>query len=91
MGKHKHMVLTAALVIATTLAVAGLSFAATEAFTKDQAITTALQTHPGKIVKAYKDVERGQEVWEVKIQGDDGKEWELYYDMSGNLVKEDAD
>lgn len=91
MGKHKQLVVAATLITAATLAVAGLSFAATKSFSKDQAITTALETHPGKIVKAYKEIKQGQEVWEVTINGDDGKKWELYYDMSGNLIKEDAD
>lgn len=59
--------------------------------TKDQAITIALESHPGKILKAYRNVKQGQDVWEVKIEGDDGKEWELYYDMAGNLIAEDAD
>jgi uncharacterized membrane protein YkoI len=80
------------LMVFTLLLVASFSIAGSAAMvTKDQAITMALESHPGKILKAYRDVKGGQDVWEVKIEGDDGKEWELYYDMAGNLVAEDAD
>ena len=61
-------------------------------FTKEQAIEKALAAHPGDVEKAYGEKKRGKEVWEIKIEGDDGKEWELYYDArSGELVKADSE
>lgn len=51
----------------------------------------ALKAHPGKVTKAYKDRKNGKETWEVKIKGDDGKKWEVYYDMkTGVLVAEEG-
>jgi uncharacterized membrane protein YkoI len=92
MSRIVKPVLAVLLVVFSTLFVMGFSVAAEAAMvTKDQAITMALKTHPGKVLKAYKEVKKGQDVWEVSIDGDDGKEWELYYDMAGNLIAEDAD
>ncbi len=79
----------AALTVVTVLSVS-LALA-TDAFTKEQAIERALQAHPGKVEKAYQETKKGQEVWEVQIEGDDGKKWELYYTMDGKLLKEKAD
>jgi uncharacterized membrane protein YkoI len=92
MNKINKPIFAVLLVVFSTLFVAGFSVAAdTTMLTKDQAINMALESHPGKVVKAYKEVKRGQDVWEVKVNGKDGKEWELYYDMAGNLVAENAD
>lgn len=49
--------------------------------TKDQAIAMAQKAHPGKVIKAYEDTKKGKKTWEVKIQGDDGKKWEIHYDI----------
>ncbi len=57
-------------------------------FTQERAVEQALRAHPGKMTKAYREMNRGQEVWEVKISGEDGKEWKIYYDMEGNAIKE---
>lgn len=66
--------------------------AATTGITKEQAVETALKAHPGEVTKAYKDRKNGKETWEVKIKGDDGKKWEVYYDIkTGALVAEEAD
>ena len=62
--------LVAALVLQVALA-AGIS--------KEQAIEQALLAHPGAVEKAYEETKRGVEVWEVKINGDDGNEWKSYY------------
>ena len=60
--------------------------------TKEQAVEMALKAHPGEVTKAYKDTKNGKKAWEVKIKGDDGKKWEVYYDIkTGELVAEDAD
>lgn len=78
-------------------ALSALAFAAVAAdtpapITKEQAIAMALAEHPGKVTKAYQETKRGKDLWEVKIDGDDGREWELYYDAAtGELVKAEAD
>lgn len=97
---------TVAFVLATTLATATLATetkdatpgvnppaaTATAGITKEQAVDMALKAHPGKVTKAYKDRKNGKETWEVKIKGDDGKKWEVYYDMkTGDLVAEEGD
>lgn len=65
---------------------------ATTAITKEQAVEMALKAHPGKVTKAYEDTKKGKKTWEVKINGDDGKKWEVYYEIAtGKLVAEEAD
>ena len=60
--------------------------------TKDQAIAMALKAHPGQVTKAYEDTKKGKKTWEVKIKGDDGKKWEVYYEIAtGQLIAEEAD
>ncbi|MDG4594732.1 MAG: PepSY domain-containing protein [Candidatus Contendobacter sp.] len=60
--------------------------------TKEQAIQMALKAHPGEVTKAYEDTKKGKKTWEVKIKGNDGKKWEVYYDIkTGELVAEEAD
>lgn len=62
------------------------------AITKEQAAEMALEAHPGKVTKVYEDTKKGKKTWEVKITGDDGKKWEVYYEIAtGNLVAEEAD
>jgi uncharacterized membrane protein YkoI len=47
----------------------------------------ALKAHPGKVTKAYEDGHKGKQTWEVKITGDDGKKWKVYYEIAtGALV-----
>jgi len=66
--------------------------ATTTAITKEQAVEMALKAHPGKVTKAYEDTKKGKKTWEVKIKGDDGKKWEVYYEIAtGQLVAEEAD
>lgn len=65
---------------------------ATTAITKEQAVEMALKAHPGKVTKAYEDTKKGKKTWEVKIKGDDGKKWEVYYEIAtGELVAEEED
>jgi len=41
----------------------------------------------GKVTKAYEDTHKGKKTWEVRISGDDGKKWEVYYEIAtGALV-----
>jgi len=55
--------------------------------TKEQAVEMATKAHPGKVTKAYEDTHKGKQTWEVKIDGEDGKKWKVYYDMkTGELV-----
>jgi uncharacterized membrane protein YkoI len=76
----------AALAVVTALSVS-LTLAA-DALTKEQVTKMALESHPGKVVKAYEETRKGQKVWEVQVKGDDGQQWELYYSMDGKLVDE---
>lgn len=65
---------------------------ATTAITKEHAVEMALKAHPGKVTKAYEDTKKGKKTWEVKIKGDDGKKWEVYYEIAtGELVAEEED
>lgn len=65
---------------------------ATSAITKEQAIEMALKAHPGKVTKAYEDNHKGKKTWEVKIKGDDGKNWQTYYEITtGALVDDKQD
>lgn len=103
----RHTLYAATLVITTTFA-ATATLAAEEpktvlqpttvatpaatAITKEQAVEMALKAHPGKVTKAYEDTKKGKKTWEVKINGDDGKKWEVYYEIAtGKLVAEEAD
>ena len=65
--------------------------AAKHEITKKQAEKMALKAHPGKVTKAYEDTTRRYKTWEVKIKGDDGNKWEMYYEIAtGELVAEEA-
>jgi uncharacterized membrane protein YkoI len=82
----------AALALAATEGNVAEPGAAAQGISKEQAIEMALRVHPGEVEKAYKETKRGVETWEVKIQGDDGYEWELYYAVAdGELIKEEKD
>ena len=95
----KRLILTTALTI--TSAFGALALASDDdrqpqdgdyAFSKEQAVEMALMDHPGQVEKAYLEHKRGQDLWEVKIDGDDGKEYEVYYDANtGEHVKTDID
>ena len=41
--------------------------------------------------RAYEDTKKGKKTWEVKIDGADGKKWEVYYEIkTGELVAEES-
>jgi uncharacterized membrane protein YkoI len=102
----RHLLSVTMLTLATTV-VTTTAFAAGEApatpapaavvpaktaITKEQAIEMALKAHPGQVTKAYEDTKKGKKTWEVKIKGDDGQKWEMYYEIAtGELVAEEAD
>lgn len=105
---NKRHALYAAILMITTTSAATAAFAteapkpalqpaatatpATTAITKEQAIEIALKAHPGKVTKAYEDTKKGKKTWEVKIKGDDGKKWEVYYEIAtGELLAEEED
>jgi len=51
----------------------------------------ALKAHPGEVTKAYQDTKKGKQTWEVKINGTDGKKWEVHYEIkTGALVSEEG-
>jgi uncharacterized membrane protein YkoI len=59
--------------------------------TKEQAVEMALKAHPGEVTKAYQDTKKGKQTWEVKINGTDGKKWELHYEIkTGALISEEG-
>lgn len=59
--------------------------------TKEQAVEMALKAHPGDVTKVYEDTKKGKKTWEVKINGSDGKKWEVHYEIStGALVAADS-
>jgi uncharacterized membrane protein YkoI len=59
--------------------------------TKEQAVEMALKAHPGEVTKAYQDTKKGKQTWEVKVNGTDGKKWEVHYEIkTGALVSEEA-
>lgn len=98
---HIQKLITAATLAGLTALSAGLGLARSEEketlpqagmITKEQAIDKALAEHPGKVEKAYMETKRGRKVWEVQVRGQDGKEWELYYDAeTGELAKAEHD
>jgi uncharacterized membrane protein YkoI len=61
------------------------------AITKEQAVEMALKAHPGEVTKSYEDTKKGKQTWEVKINGTDGKKWEVHYEIkTGALVSEEG-
>ena len=76
---------------AETNSAAPATATAASAITKEQAVEMALKAHPGKVTKAYEDTKKGKKTWEVKIDGADGKKWEVYYEIkTGQLVAEEG-
>lgn len=66
--------------------------AAAQGITLEQAVEMARQARPGRVQEVERDTKDGVEVWEVKIKGDDGEKWELYYAVAdGELIKEEKD
>ena len=75
-----------------TPAVSSSVAATTSKITKEQATEMALKAHPGTVTKAYEDGHKGKQTWEVKIDGADGKKWEVYYEIAtGALVDEKSE
>ena len=80
----------AAAPAAATAAPAAASAPAHE-ITKEQAVDMATKAHPGEVTKAYEDTKKGKKTWEVKINGSDGKKWEVHYEIkTGALVSEEG-
>ena len=55
-------------------------------------VTVALSKHPGAVLSAEIDKEDGKNIFEVDIQGEDGKKWEIECDaLSGLVLKSKVD
>lgn len=97
-----------AITLAATIFGANMALAANEApapapaavitpssqapITKEQAAEMALKLYPGRVTEVDDDQKDGKEAWEVKIKGNDGKEWEVYYDKAtGELIDSEED
>lgn len=76
------------LIAAALLATAGSAFAAD--MTKEEAIAKATALHPGEVIKAYKETQKGRELWEVQIKGADGKKVNVFYDVVTGELNKDA-
>lgn len=84
------IVFTSEFAVAATPAVAQPALASP--LTKEQAVEMALKAHPGEVTKAYEDTKKGKKTWEVRIKGDDGKKWEVYYEIAtGQLIAEESE
>ena len=51
---------------------------------------TALAKHPGAIVKIEMEKEDGRPIFDIDIQGADGKHWEIECDAESGIVVEDS-
>ena len=101
---NKTTTFRAAALLVLASAFAGTAFAAdaksappapvaapAQTITKEQAVEMALKAHPGEVTKAYQDSKKGKQTWEVKINGTDGKKWEVHYEIkTGALVSEES-
>lgn len=68
-----------ALLAAALLAAAAGTAAAAE-LTKEDAIAKAQAIHPGEVIKAYTEVQKGRKLWEVQLKGADGKKVAVFID-----------
>lgn len=76
---------------AAPVAATAAAFAPAHEITKEQAVDMATKAHPGEVTKAYEDTKKGKKTWEVKINGTDGKKWEVHYEIkTGALVSEEG-
>lgn len=65
--------------IAITVLTCLSSFAQAADMTKAEAITKALELHPGTVEKAYQETKKGVLLWEVKTTDENGQKWETFY------------
>ena len=78
-------VLAAVLTVSASMALAA-------GMTKEEATAKATAAQPGEVTKVYQEKNKGQDVWEVKIKGQDGKKWEVFYAVdTGEFVKESSE
>lgn len=50
----------------------------------------ALEKHPGAIIQVSLEKEDGKQIFDIDIQGDDGKKWEIECDVTTAEVVEDS-
>lgn len=98
MSRTQKRIIPVTVAIASIL-VTGASLASSDQENKDIRLTAdmltmeqitaqALTTHPGKVTEASLEREEGKMVWEVEIEGDNGRELEIYYDAkTGKEIK----
>ena len=53
-------------------------------------IKTALTKHPGAIIGIDMEIEDGRPIFDIDIQGADGKYWEIECDAESGIVVEDS-
>ncbi len=59
---------------------------------RGESVTLLSWGNHGAVKEAEMDTENSKDVWEVKVKGDDGNKWELYYDAKiGDLVKSESE
>ncbi len=57
----------------------------------NQCTKTALERHPGAIIEIETEIEDGKMIFDVDIQGKDGKNWEIECDAATGEVLEDKE
>lgn len=58
----------------------------------NQCIKTALEKHPGGVIEVEFEKEDDKFIFEVEVQGKDGKKWELSCDAAtGDVIKDVED
>ncbi len=58
----------------------------------NQCIKTALEKHPGGVIEVEFEKKDDKSVFEVEVQGKDGKKWELSCDAAtGDVIKDEED
>lgn len=57
-----------------------------------QCVRTALEKHPGAVIEVEFEKTEDRLIFEVEIQGKDGKSWEIICDaITGDVIKDEED
>ena len=57
-----------------------------------QCAKTALKKHPGAVIEAEFEEKEDKLIFEVEVQGKDGKSWEVICDaITGDVIKDEED
>ncbi|MEO6423305.1 MAG: PepSY domain-containing protein [Candidatus Nitrotoga sp.] len=58
----------------------------------NQCVKTALEKHPGGVIEVEFEKEDDKSIFEVEIQGKDGKKWEVECDaVTGDVIKDEEE